>query len=122
MEGRGQDREARRRATRRGIAPSQPDSPKGQTDASQGDSVSVSGGFIVTNVRGLNNRTSTAIRLFHKNVDGVREKIQSNQRRDDVLRRMLNTPPQPKTADKSGKESPKTKPSEGATPKSLRDK
>jgi hypothetical protein len=38
------------------VSLSQPDSPKGQTDASQGDSVSVSGGFIVTKLGVLYNR------------------------------------------------------------------
>ena len=42
----------------------------------------------------------------------MNEKLQSNQRRDEVLRRMLNTPPQPKTASKSSKTASKTKSSE----------
>jgi hypothetical protein len=42
----------------------------------------------------------------------VKDKTQLNQRRDEVLRRMLNTPPQPKTASKISKNTSKTKPSE----------
>jgi hypothetical protein len=57
--------------------------------------------FIVRSVRAILNRL---LRLLTEHSTGylrVKEKSQSDQRRDDVLHRMLRTSPQPKTGDKS---------------------
>jgi hypothetical protein len=50
----------------------------------------------------------------------VKEKHQSNQERDDVLRRMLRTAPQPKTGGKSLKNLDKNGPDNGVDDKPLR--
>jgi hypothetical protein len=49
----------------------------------------------------------------------LREKDQSKQIRDEVLLRMLKTPPQPKTADKSIEKNGKHNTSERMPPKPL---
>jgi hypothetical protein len=122
LEGRGQDQEARRRATRRGIAPSQPDSPKGQTDASQGDSVSVSGGLEDDEFALGSNGSFGICEISPTLPQGfleVTEKDQLNQAHDEVLRRMLHTPPQPKTGGKSLKNLGKKQGDDGLSVKPL---
>lgn len=51
----------------------------------------------------------------------MKEKIQSDQRRDDVLHRMLHTPPQPKTAGKSLKKLEKNHDEKGLPVKPLKE-
>ena len=52
-------------------------------------------------VRTILNRLLRLQQIAPQGILRVKEKSQLDQRRDDVLHRMLRTPPQPKTGDKS---------------------
>lgn len=90
--------------------------------ASQGLSIPVSGGVHRDNGLGIHNRVMLEFLPVHRNVVVVNKKAELNQRRDDVLKRMLHTPPQPKTADKSGKKPSESGPPDGTTSNPLKRK
>jgi hypothetical protein len=52
----------------------------------------------------------------------VKEKTQSDQRRDEVLQRMLKTPPQPNIAKKPVQSAPKNVAANGTAPNPLKQK
>jgi len=74
---------------------------------------------MVMNARAYTTARSSLINNAHRFVHTLKEKDQSDQRRDDVLHRMLRTPPKPKIGEKSLKNLDKNRGDVGLPPKPL---